>query len=135
MASHDLEAEVFHREIVKEEQEQLRRKLVAQYEEEIERLRWIIKEKEAAHNNVMVRMRWERAKEAAQDKEEIERLRWIIRDKEVEEIERLRWTEKMKMCREHAEEVRASVPWWLAGVGDILGEASVRLCAVCCVQD
>ena len=120
MASHDLEAEVFHREIVKQEQEQLRRKLVAQHEEEIERLRRIIKEKEAEHNNVMVRMRWERAKEAAHHEEE---------------IERLRWTEKMKMRREHAEEVRASVPWWLAGVGDILGEASVRLCAVRCVQD
>ncbi|CAN0270799.1 unnamed protein product, partial [Ascophyllum nodosum] len=89
MASHDLEAEVFHREIVKQEQEQLRRKLVAQHEEEIERLRRIIKEKEAEHNNVMVRMRWERAKEAAHHEEE---------------IERLRWTEKMKMRREHAEE-------------------------------
>ena len=63
MVSHDLEAEVFHREVVKQEQEQLRRKLVAQHEEEIERLRWIIKEKEVEHNNEKIRMRWEHAEE------------------------------------------------------------------------
>lgn len=63
MMSYDLDAEVFHREIVKQEQEQLRRMLAARHEEEMERLQQYMREMEIEHNNEKIRMRWEHAEE------------------------------------------------------------------------
>lgn len=63
MMSCDLDAEVFHREIVKQEQEQLRRNLAARHEGEMERLQQHMREMEIEHNNEKIRMRWEHAEE------------------------------------------------------------------------
>lgn len=63
MMNHDLLAEVFHREIVKQEEAQKRRKQQETHEAEILALRDELHAVQMSHNNEKIKMRWEHADE------------------------------------------------------------------------
>lgn len=63
MMNHDLLAEVFHREIVKQEEAQKRKKLSEQHDKECQQLREELEALTLAHNNEKIRIRWEHADE------------------------------------------------------------------------
>lgn len=65
MMNHDLLAEVFHREIVKQEEAQQRRKLQEAHEAEILALRDELHAVQMNHNNEKIKMRWEHADEVS----------------------------------------------------------------------
>ncbi|CAN0015190.1 unnamed protein product [Ectocarpus sp. 12 AP-2014] len=65
MMNHDLLAEVFHREIVKQEEAQKRRKQQEAHEAEILALRDELHAVQMSHNNEKIKMRWEHADELA----------------------------------------------------------------------
>lgn len=72
MMSHDLYAEMFHREIVKQEEEQKRRKLVQEHQEEVEELQQKLRDAAVEHNNEKIRMIW------AQHDDEVTRVNVIF---------------------------------------------------------
>lgn len=59
MMAEDLSMESFHREVVIQEQAQLRRKMTERYEEQIAQLRHRLQEQEITHKNEKIKMRWE----------------------------------------------------------------------------
>lgn len=63
MMNHDLLAEVFHREIVKQEEAQRRKKLSEQHDTELQQLQEDMKALKLAHDNEKIRIRWEHADE------------------------------------------------------------------------
>ncbi|CAN0274328.1 unnamed protein product, partial [Ectocarpus sp. 6 AP-2014] len=63
MMNHDLLAEVFHREIVKQEEAQKRRKQQEAHEAEVLALRDELHAVQMSHNNEKIKMRWEHADE------------------------------------------------------------------------
>ena len=63
MMEHDLLAEVFHREVVKQEEAQARRKLTEAHDAEVQRLRDEIQGLKLDHDNEKIKMRWEHADE------------------------------------------------------------------------
>ncbi|CBJ32807.1 hypothetical protein Esi_0376_0006 [Ectocarpus siliculosus] len=65
MMNHDLLAEVFHREIVKQEEAQKRRKQLEAHEAEVLALRDELHAVQMSHNNEKIKMRWEHADELA----------------------------------------------------------------------
>lgn len=63
MMNHDLLAEVFHREIHKQEEAQERKKLVEKHDAGFQQLQEEMTALKLAHDNEKIRMRWEHADE------------------------------------------------------------------------
>lgn len=63
MMNHDLLAEVFHREIVKQEEAQKRRRMEKAHEEVLLLMEQEAAARELEHKNELVKMRWEHAEE------------------------------------------------------------------------
>eukprot|EP00752_Nemacystus_decipiens_P016426 g14683.t1 len=135
MMNHDRLSEVFHREIVKQEEAQKRKKLSEQKDAECLELREEIEALKLAHNNEKIRIRWEHADELArveaeagdgaglmEELQEERRLREQDREHHVaaqqkERQQRKEWEarcddlvrEKREQAKRHSEELRNQV--------------------------